>query len=83
MVPVLLVLLLLVTTAGVTFHHHANSNDTNCSVCHFSHQSVDLQIANAPFANLGVAGASPDIQEPEFVPAPIARRLPARAPPLP
>jgi hypothetical protein len=82
LIPVLVALLLVVATAGVTFHHHANSNDTNCSVCHFSHQSADLQILGALFADLGVAGASTDIPAPDFIPAPSEQRLPARAPPL-
>jgi hypothetical protein len=81
-IPVLVALLLLVTTAGVTFHHHANSSDANCPICHLNHLSVGLQVAAASAAPLVTAGASPDIRDPEFVQSPVAHRLPARAPPL-
>ena len=81
-VPALVMLLLLITTAGVVFHHHANSSDANCPICHINHQSANLKVAAISPTPLIMSGASPDPVEPQFVPAPVAHRLPARAPPL-
>jgi hypothetical protein len=81
-VPVTLLLLLV---AGMTLcnlsHHHAGSTDTNCSICHLSHQAIDQPIPNDSTTTLAQTGVSFEPQEAGFAPSPLQPRLPARAPP--
>jgi hypothetical protein len=81
-VPVTLLLLLVM---GMTLcnlsHHHTGSRDANCSICHLSHQAVDQPIQNDSSTTLAQTGVRLEPQEADFAPAPIAPRLPARAPP--
>jgi hypothetical protein len=77
----LIALLLFGTTLGSVFHHHSSSADTNCSICHLTHQVMERPTVT----DRGPALASMDLHfeptEPDFVASPVAPRLPARAPP--
>lgn len=81
-VPFALVALLVVaTTAGMVWHHHANSNDTNCPICHLNHQPLEQPLAKNCVPAIEPLGLQADPQEPDFSPGPVIRRVPARAPP--
>lgn len=81
-VPVaLLALLMLVMILGSVSHHHAGP-DANCSICHLSHQPIDHPQPGHREPSLAQVGVQIEIQEPGFAPAPVAPRLPARAPPV-
>lgn len=80
-VTVALLALLVLTTTGIAWHHHC-STETNCSICHLSHQSIEEPLATYRAPLLGVVGAHTDPAEPIFVARPVIRRLPARAPPF-
>jgi hypothetical protein len=81
-VPITLLLLLVVgmTLCNVS-HHHNGSTDTNCSICHLSHQAIDQPILNDRTTTLAQTGVSFEPQEAGFAPSPLQPRLPARAPP--
>jgi hypothetical protein len=81
-VPVTLLLLLVVgmTLCNVS-HHHTGSSDTNCSICHLSHQAIDQPILNDGPTALAQSGVSFEPPESGFAPSPLKPRLPARAPP--
>src|SRR5580700_3389250 len=82
LVPVaLIVLLVFVTTLGSVWHHHANSSEANCSICHLDHQPVEPPVATDRTPALAQLGLRPELAEPAFTPVPFAHRLPARAPP--
>lgn len=78
---VLAILLVFATTAGMVWHHHANSNDTNCPICHLNHQPFEQPLAANRVAALEPLGPHAYPQESEYSPAPVIRRVPARAPP--
>jgi hypothetical protein len=78
---VALLALLVLTTTGIAWHHHS-STETNCSICHLSHQSIDEPLATYRAPLLGVVGEHADLAEPIFVARLVIRRLPARAPPF-
>jgi hypothetical protein len=80
-VPVALVALLALATLGCVWHHHANSSDTNCSICHLNHQVMERPVASDRAPELSPMGTRPDPREPDFVSGPAVRRIPARAPP--
>ena len=77
----LIALLLFGTTLGGIFHHHSSSTDTNCSICHFTHQVMERP--NVAERGPALACVRPHFEpnEPDFVANPVAPRLPARAPP--
>ena len=77
----LIALLLFGTTLGSIFHHHSSSTDTNCSICHFTHQAMERP--NVAERGPALACVRPHFEpnEPDFVANPVAPRLPARAPP--
>jgi hypothetical protein len=82
LVPVALVaLLVFVTTLGSVWHHHAGSSDVNCSICHATHQPLERPLASDRTPALAQLGFRPEPSEPAFTRAPLAPRLPARAPP--
>jgi len=82
LVPVaLIVLLVLVTTLGSVWHHHANSSESNCSICHVNHQPMERPFDSDRTPALAQLGFRPEPSEPAFIPTPLAPRLPARAPP--
>jgi hypothetical protein len=82
LVPVaLIVLLVFVTTLGSVWHHHATSSEANCSICHLNHQPMERPLASDRSPALAQFGFRPEPSEPAFTPAPLAPRLPARAPP--
>jgi len=80
-VPVALLALLALATLGCVWHHHANSSDTNCSICHLNHQAMERPDATDRAPALSQLGPSPDPQAPEFISGPAILRIPARAPP--
>ena len=81
-VPVaLLALLVLSMTLGSVWHHHANSSESTCPICHLSHQPVDRPLASDRTPTLAAVGNRLEAREPDFAPALLADRVPARAPP--
>jgi hypothetical protein len=82
LVPVaLIVLLVFVTTLGSVWHHHANSSEANCSICHVNHQPMERPLVSDRTPALAQLGFRPEAAAPAFTPSPLAPRLPARAPP--
>jgi hypothetical protein len=83
-VPVALLALLLVgMTLGSVWHHHAGSADeSNCPICHLSHQPIDrpAPVDQAPARALVEPTLDP--VDPGPSPTLVVRRVPARAPPL-
>ena len=77
----LLALLLLSMTLGSVWHHHANSSEANCPICHLSHQPADRPIASDRTPTLAAVGPRFETQEPDFVLTRGSERIPARAPP--
>jgi hypothetical protein len=78
----LLGLLFMTATFGGALHHHENSTSENtCPICHLSHQPIERPIASNRLPALLPAGPTPEPFNYEFAPAPMTRRLPARAPP--
>jgi hypothetical protein len=81
-VPLALVALLLVATTAVTvWHHHSNSTDTSCSICHINHSPCDQPFGDNHLADLASLGMQTEPFQKDFSPAPALRRIPARAPP--
>jgi len=76
-----LALLVFASMLGGVFHHHASSTDTNCSICHITHQMMERpQVADgAP--TLASVGPYLEPRRPDFAASPLTARLPARAPP--
>lgn len=76
-----LMLLVFATTLGSVWHHHTTSSEATCPICHLNHQPVQrpLTVSRAP--QLEITRSSPDANVPETAPAPVIRRLAARAPP--
>ena len=82
LVPIaLIVLLIFVTTLGSVWHHHADSSEANCSICHVNHQPMERPLASDRTPALAQLGFRPEPAEPAFTPCHLAPRLPARAPP--
>lgn len=77
----LMPLLVVATTAGSIWHHHKDSSEASCPICHLSHQPVAPTLAADHTPELTPLGKQPDVQEPGDAPAPSIRRVPARAPP--
>jgi len=77
----LIVLLVFVTTLGSVWHHHADSSEANCSICHVNHQPMERTLSSDRTPALAQLEFRPELSEPAFTPAPLAPRLPARAPP--
>lgn len=81
-VPVaLLMLLVLSMTLGSVWHHHSNSSEATCQICHLSHQPIERPLASVRTPTLTPVGPRQESQEPDFVPARVTERVPARAPP--
>lgn len=74
-------LLVIATTTGSIWHHHADSNEASCPICHLSHQSVAPTLAAVHTPDLAPLGKQPDVPEPAEAPTPSIVRIPARAPP--
>ena len=77
----LLAIVLVAMALGSVAHFHAGSSDQTCQICHLNHQPVErpLVVSRAPV--LILAGETPATAEADFAPAPVARRVPTRAPP--
>ena len=82
-VPLALLALLFVTaTLGGVLHQHQNSASENtCPICHLNHQPIERPLASDHAAVLAPVGARPEPEDYEFAPSPLARQVPARAPP--
>lgn len=78
---VIMPLLVIATTTGSVWHHHADSNEASCPICHLSHQSVAPTLSADHTPDLAPLGTQPDVQEPAEGPTPSILRVPARAPP--
>jgi len=82
LIPVPLIALLFLTiTLGSVWHHHANSSEANCSICHVNHQPMERPLASDRTLALAQLGSQPDPLEPAVEPSLLSPRLPARAPP--
>lgn len=77
----LMPLLVIATTTGSLWHHHADSNEASCPICHLSHQPIAPTLSAESTPNLAPLGKQPDVPEPADAPAPSLTRVPARAPP--
>jgi len=81
-VPVILVALLVAaTTMGIVWHNHANSSESNCPICHLNHQPIGQPLESNQAPVLAPLGPQDEPREPEFSPALVTSRVPARAPP--
>jgi hypothetical protein len=83
-VPVVLLALLLVgMTLGSVWHHHAGSSDeSNCSICHLSHQPIDRPATVSETPALALVEPALELADPGVTPTLAVQRVPARAPPL-
>jgi hypothetical protein len=77
----LLSLLMLTIALGGVCHLRRDSCDTNCSICHLIHQSIEHPLASHREPALNLIALRPDSPEPRLVSNPEPHRLPARAPP--
>ena len=77
----LVALLVFATTLGSVFHHHTGSTDTNCSICHLTHQPVERPLVAHRAPVLAAVARHVEQREPDLVSGPQLPRLPARAPP--
>ncbi len=81
-VPVaLLVLLVFSMTIGSVWHHHANSSESTCPICHLSHQPIERSVASVRTPTLAPVGPRLESREPNLSPTRVTERVPARAPP--
>jgi hypothetical protein len=76
----LLALMAAVTLGGV-WHHHPNSSEANCSICHLNHQPIVQPLSADRVPCFAPIGTKPEPLEPFFAPTPLVRHVPARAPP--
>jgi len=81
-VALLLVTLASLVTAGSVWHHHQNSTETNCPICHLNHQPFEPPLTGNPTRILAPIGLQAEVQDLADSPAPVIPRLPARAPPI-
>jgi hypothetical protein len=79
--PIALLALLLGTTLGEVWHHHANSLPDTCPICQLSHQAIEPPPTGARVYILVPTGPGPEPQLYNFIPRPVARHIPVRAPP--
>jgi hypothetical protein len=79
----LLMLVLIASALGGAWHHHKGAFDANCCLCHVSHQAFEPSLAVSSQPVLAVLkGRHQEPAAPPFLTQPVARRLPARAPPI-
>lgn len=82
LIPVMmLALLLAVMFAGSIWHMHAAGGDSNCSVCHLSHQPIVESAAPAQTLALEELGEKWVTEDPAAPLGPSIRRAASRAPP--
>jgi hypothetical protein len=77
----LMPLLVVATTTGSLWHHHADSKEASCPICHLSHQPIAPTLVADSTPDLTPLGKQPDVLEPADAPAPSLLHIPARAPP--
>jgi len=82
-IPVALSLLLVgMTLVSIAhFHNSDESSEATCQICHLSHQPIDRPLAIDPQSAMALQAPAPEPRDTGFAPAPVIRRLPARAPP--
>jgi hypothetical protein len=78
---VLLSLLVAATVLGGAWHHHSGGFDANCCFCHLSHQPLEPALAVDSEPLLVFSEFQQETPVALFLSGPVARRLPARAPP--
>jgi hypothetical protein len=83
LVPVALLALLLVgmTTTSIVWHHHDGTTETQCPICHLSHQPIDTPTAANHAPTFALVAPAAEIRDAELAPSPAVLRIPARAPP--
>src|SRR5262249_14642062 len=62
-------------------HHHANSSDNNCPVCHFNHQPMDRPLAEHRLPSFEAVSEEPASADACVPAAQASAPLPSRAPP--
>jgi hypothetical protein len=78
----LVVLLLMMATLGSVPHHHQNStSEQTCQICPLNHQPIEYVVVSNRELVLIPVNAQPKLDDREFPPSPLVRRLPVRAPP--
>lgn len=77
----LLALLVLTLSVSGIFHHHTGCTESTCSICHLSHQAIDQELSGLPATDFEMVALQVAPAESEYIPGPIARHIPARAPP--
>jgi len=70
-------------TLGGVGHRHLNSSDTNCPICHLTHQPIEPLLATDRSPALYPLGPRQEPEEYGCSPCPATGRVPARAPPSP
>ncbi|HTX15950.1 MAG TPA: hypothetical protein VMD77_11695 [Candidatus Baltobacteraceae bacterium] len=82
---IVLVALLSLLLVGMTLvsvcHHHSDSAEITCSICHLSHQPIDRPLAIGQAPTMALVAPAPEPADTGIASAPVIRRLPARAPP--
>lgn len=81
MVLLLIALLVVSTTTGALWHHHVNSHEASCPICHMSHTPITPPLVASHTPDLAQLGRQPEFQESGIAPTPAVHRVPARAPP--
>jgi hypothetical protein len=77
----LLALLVLSLSVSGIAHHHTGCTESTCSICHLSHQAVDQELSGLPATDFEMVVFEIAPAESTYIPGPIARHIPARAPP--
>jgi hypothetical protein len=78
---VLLALSLVGMTLGTACHQHTGSCDSNCSICHLSHQPIDRPMAARHAPTRVLLARTSEARGIQSAASPFFRRVPARAPP--
>ena len=78
---VLLALLLVGMTMSTACHQHTGSCDSNCSICHLSHQPIDRPMAARQAPTRVLTVRTSEGRGIHLAASPFFRRVPARAPP--
>jgi hypothetical protein len=77
-VPIVLIVLVMAMTLGMVCHHHDHCASAQCTVCHLV---IAPPTVNADVSGMVLASAESVIHYNRLIPRPVARHIPARAPP--